>query len=641
MNSIAVWMAAVAGLVCAVVVVLVAGDVYAPLGDSDPGLVTTSSVVVVRFLATCAGVVTTGALAFAAFVVPRAARSGEALTADAYAAVRTAAVAASAWVVAAVAMVPLSAADSAGRPLSEVWAVFAGLVDASEEPKAWLCVVAAAAVVAAGTRATLAWPPLILWLVVAVVGLVAPVVAGHVAAGEWHDVATNAMVWHAVAAGIWVGALVALWFFLRRPDTRERDRVVRRYHRLTLGCLFVLVISGSVTGLALARPAGLAGGYGFLLALKLAVCALVLLLRRRRAARRWPVAVELVVLGVAMGATAGLTHLVSPAFLADPSSIIENLLGYELPTAPTAGTLLTAWRFDLLFGTVAIAAAVWYLRAARTLRRRGDRWPVGRTIAWVAGCLVVVVVTCSGVGRYASGMFSTHMVVHMALNMLAPALLVQGGPITLALCTLSPGPRRWLVSLLHSRAARIVAHPALATVVFVGSYYALYLTGLFGQAMFFHWAHQLMNLHFLVSGYVFYWLVAGVDRPPRPLVHPAKLGMLFAVMPFHAFFGVILMSTSTVIAGTYYRHLSLPWVGDLLTDQRLGGGIAWAAGELPVVIVLIALLRQWAAADQREAVRTDRRLDSGDDDRLTAYNAMLAELAGRHQNDDTVRSTNP
>jgi cytochrome c oxidase assembly factor CtaG len=254
-------------------------------------------------------------------------------------------------------------------------------------------------------------------------------------------------------------------------------------------------------------------------------------------------------------------------------------------------------------------------------------------VAWVAGCLVVLVVTSSGVGRFAPGTFSTHMVVHMALNMLAPALLVQGGPVTLALRTLRPAPRQWLVSLPHSRVARVLTHPALATVVFAGSSYALYLTPLFGAAMPFHWAHQLMNLHLLVSGYVFSWLVAGVDRPPRPLVHPARLGMLFAVMPFHAFFGVLLMNTSTVIAETYYRYLSLPWVPDLLADQRLGGGIAWAAGELPVVLLLVALLRQWAAADQRAAERADRRPD-----RLAAYDAVLADLAGhRHDEEHTAR----
>jgi len=102
-----------------------------------------------------------------------------------------------------------------------------------------------------------------------------------------------------------------------------------------------------------------------------------------------------------------------------------------------------------------------------------------------------------------------------------------------------------------------------------------------------------------------------------------------ASLPLHAFFGVELMGTRTVLGAAYYRSLGLPWHTDLLGDQRLGGGIAWAAGELPLVIVMIALLVQWARSDERTARRLDRAAERNDDAELTAYNAMLAELARR------------
>lgn len=47
-----------------------------------------------------------------------------------------------------------------------------------------------------------------------------------------------------------------------------------------------------------------------------------------------------------------------------------------------------------------------------------------------------------------------------------------------------------------------------------------------------------------------------------------KLGLLLAAMPFHAFFGILLMSSATVIGGDYYRSISLPFVPDMLADQR-------------------------------------------------------------------------
>ena len=105
--------------------------------------------------------------------------------------------------------------------------------------------------------------------------------------------------------------------------------------------------------------------------------------------------------------------------------------------------------------------------------------------------------------------------------------------------------------------------------------------------------------------------------------------MVFAALPFHAFFGVILMSQNTVIARDWFRELALPWNTDLLADQRTGGAIAWAAGEVPLVIVLVALFIQWTRHDQRMARRLDRRADRDHDAELTEYNAMLAGLAGR------------
>jgi putative copper resistance protein D len=44
---------------------------------------------------------------------------------------------------------------------------------------------------------------------------------------------------------------------------------------------------------------------------------------------------------------------------------------------------------------------------------------------------------------------------------------------------------------------------------------------------------------------------------------------------------------------------------------------------------MIALLLQWRRSDQRTATRLDRAADRDDDADLTAYNAMLAEMAKR------------
>jgi cytochrome c oxidase assembly factor CtaG len=315
-------------------------------------------------------------------------------------------------------------------------------------------------------------------------------------------------------------------------------------------------------------------------------------------------------------------------------SRVEVLIGYDLAGPPTLARLALDWRFDLVFGTAALVLAGVYLMGVRRLRRRGDRWATGRTAAWLAGCAALLLATSSGLGRYGPAMFSVHMGQHMILGMLAPILLVLGAPVTLALRALPPGrragppgPREWLLAAVHSPAARLFTHPLVALALFVGSYYVLYFSGLFPAALPEHWAHKLMNLHFLLVGALFFWPIVGVDPAPRRLPPAARMGLVFASVPFHAFFGVALMSANTALGGDFYRSLALPWVPDVLRDQQLGGGLAWAAGEVPLLVVVIALLVQWSRQDERLARRVDRQADADGDAELGAYNAMLRRLA--------------
>jgi cytochrome c oxidase assembly factor CtaG len=132
-------------------------------------------------------------------------------------------------------------------------------------------------------------------------------------------------------------------------------------------------------------------------------------------------------------------------------------------------------------------------------------------------------------------------------------------------------------------------------------------------------------------------VVIGIDPTPRPIPPVAKLGMVCASLALHAIFGVVMMSTNTVLGAAFYRSLHLSWHTDLLADQRLGGAMAWAGGEIPLGVVIIALLIQWRRSDQRTAKRLDRAADRGEDSELAAYNAMLAELSRRDSGSPSQR----
>jgi putative copper resistance protein D len=275
-----------------------------------------------------------------------------------------------------------------------------------------------------------------------------------------------------------------------------------------------------------------------------------------------------------------------------------------------------------------------YLRGVWAMHRRGDAWPVGRTISWMAGMVVIAWATFGGLGEYSHVLFSAHMASHMMLSMVAPIFLALGAPMTLALRTL-PGPRQpgevspraMLLAFLRSRFSRVVTHPVVGPVLFVGSLYGLYFTGLFEALMNNHLGHAVMEIHFLAVGLLFYYVLIGIDPSPHALAPIARFGALLVTVPFHAFFAIAVMSSNTVFALDYWKSIDRSYRTDLLADQYLGGGMAWAMGEIPLVLVMVAILFQWFRSDTREAKRFDRSEDRNDDAALEAYNARLRDLA--------------
>jgi len=623
-------------------------------GLPDPGPATTLGLPFVRAVGEIAAVLAVGSFLFAAFLVPP--QSSGVLDAGGYRALRLGTVASGVWAVCAAMLVPLTISDVSGQPVVDhlnpatIWSL-ASMISAAS---AWRWTAFLAAIVTLASLSVLRWSWTPLLLAGSLVTLIPLGLTGHSSAGGSHDLATNSLLIHLVAASLWAGGLLALLAHaLRNGD--HTGLAARRFSVIALWCWVAMALSGLVNALVRVLPSDLlTTGYGRLVVAKFtALCALGILGWRQR---RFAVAalqadpsppqargalirlalMEAVVFGLTFGIAVGLGRTAPPPPPARLPSIPEAEIGYDFDGPPTVARILFDWRFDLIFGTAAIVLATLYVAAVMRLRRRGDSWPAGRTVAWLLGCLALLFVTSSGVGRYMPAMFSMHMVAHMGLSMLVPILLVLGAPVSLVLRALPaagrddpPGMREWLLAALHSRLSRFLTNPVVATVLFVAGFYGLYLSSLFDTTVSSHAGHLAMNVHFLVSGYLFYWVVIGVDPTPRPIPPLAKVAVVFASLPLHAFFGVVLMGTREVLGAAYYRSLGLPWHTDLLGDQRLGGGIAWAAGELPLVIVMIALLVQWARSDRRTARRLDRAAELDDDADLTAYNAMLAELARR------------
>jgi cytochrome c oxidase assembly factor CtaG len=279
-----------------------------------------------------------------------------------------------------------------------------------------------------------------------------------------------------------------------------------------------------------------------------------------------------------------------------------------------AGRLLTGWELAPVPLVVTVWAAGFYLLGVRSLHRRGDVWPVGRTVAFVVvGMGSFYVATSSGLAAYDTTLLSVHMVQHMVLSMLVPLALALGAPITLALRTLPRPPRRWLLAVLHSRVAKVFTFPPLTLGLYVVSPWALYFSGWYDASLDHVWVHELMHLHLVTVGALFFWPIVGVDPLPGRVGYPFRMLLVVLTLPFHAFLGVTIMGQETLLGGEHYRALradpAYDWLPDAIDDQHLAGGILWSAGDLVGLVLFGVLFAQWVRASMKEAAREDRRLD--------------------------------
>ena len=670
--------AAAAGAAAAAAAVLVAGLVLGGSvtekvipGLGDPGALTRWGLPASRTAMDLLSALTVGALLAAAALLPaergrgprpagdsRTARDTARLSPDAVGYMRAASWLAAGWAAAAAATLVLTVADVLGQPVQQVvtGSELSSYVGSLPQGTALMIVVLLAVVVALLARTTATPAAAFGLLAMAGIALLPAPLTGHSASAANHTVATTGVALHVAAVAPWVGglAIVGAHALLRRD---RLPVMAERFSRMALWCFITAGASGMVNVVArLPDPAELVEtNYGRLALGKIVLFCLLgwfgwwhrtRTLPALADRRPWSFArfasVEAAVMAATMGLAVALARTAPPPPAA-PDSAVKTLLGYEMPPEVTPLRLATLWQFDLFFAVLVAVLGGLYLAAVVRLRGRGDAWPVGRTVSWFAGLLAIVAVTQTGVAKYAPILFSVHMAQHMVLNMLAPIFLVVGAPVTLALRALKParsrgdrGPREWLTAVVHSRFVAVVAHPAVATIIFVASLFALYFTPLFEAAMRNHLGHIAMMVHFLAAGALFFWVLLGVDPAPKKLPYPGRLLLLFVTMPFHAFFGIALMNMSQALALGWYESVDPPWGTTILHDQHTGGAIAWAFGEIPTFIVLIVLAFQWYGDDQRQARRLDRRADraarsggAAEDDELAAYNARLAKLAER------------
>jgi putative membrane protein len=313
--------------------------------------------------------------------------------------------------------------------------------------------------------------------------------------------------------------------------------------------------------------------------------------------------------------------------------------------APTARALWTTWTWSPVADVLIALAMIGYLTLALRHRRSAHPWPAARSVSWLAAGLGVVLAVNSPLAVYGHQLFWVHMLVHLLLIMIVPALAVWAQPIRLLHDAGGPRLRSAVDAVRNSRAFRAVVSPWMTVPLYVAVIVLTHLTG-FQQAMSQHmWIHDTELVLYLLSGYLLLLPLVGneltTQTPPPYLL---RFAILALCMGPDTLVGVILMMAGTALAPAYAA--SRDWGPPALVDQSAAGAIMWFGGDGLMMILMVVVGGRWISSgggarslgpwlDQirsQAVLGSDAgsAIDSDDDDAaLRAYNARLAALHGR------------
>ena len=320
------------------------------------------------------------------------------------------------------------------------------------------------------------------------------------------------------------------------------------------------------------------------------------------------------------------------------------------PTEPFGfHVLFTTWHPQPVWDLVTLAVLVGYLVALRaapagTLGRLA--WL--RVGAFVAGLLTWLVAVDSAIETYSHVLFYAHMIQHLMLIMVVPALLIVGGPLRLLAAALPATPARRLRRTLTSGPVALLTRPlvglAIYTVIIVGTHLTSFMDLMATRP----WLHQSEHVLYLLGGYVFLLPIVG-DEPIRWRPHQLqRIFLLLVAMAPDTIVGIVLLQSQTLLF-PHYAMTGRTWGPSPVGDVQIGGALMWAAGDGLMMCLAVGVLIAYIADTARDAtagkwledVRRRTLATGGQDDAstgpvddsdaaLAAYNARLRRLSGDH-----------
>jgi len=288
-----------------------------------------------------------------------------------------------------------------------------------------------------------------------------------------------------------------------------------------------------------------------------------------------------------------------PVLAAVPSVLRAD---HILPRSP----LWTDWPITPGITLSLLACALLYI-----IGQRGDgavlagRPGVRHHLAFFGGLAAIFLALQSPIDPLADHLFVVHQVEHMLLRTGGPMLLMLAAPQAALMRGLPTWARRRALAPLLGypvvRGLRVLAQPAIATVLFVGTTYFWMIPRYHDLAIMNEPVHYLWHTTLLISGLIFFWRL--LDQRPYPL--SASLGVRLCMFWFASMGNIILGSYLSFKHGVLYHAydaMGRYWLSPSI-DEQFGGLTMWIPGSMMFAATSMLMIYRWARQEERLAAR--------------------------------------
>jgi putative copper resistance protein D len=316
--------------------------------------------------------------------------------------------------------------------------------------------------------------------------------------------------------------------------------------------------------------------------------------------------------------------------------------------------LLHTWQPNPGWLLFCALAGLWYAFALhRAIRLGGMPVEPVRVVSFFGGLAVLAGCLCSAVDVYAMALFWVHMIEHLTLITVVPALIVLGHPLTVLRAS---GGERWqrgVDRVVQRWPGAAMTHPAVGLVSYSVVIFYTHLTPFMDQMQHHPWLMPVEQAVYLVAGWML--LVGTIGEEPIRWQTPylVRLVLLLLAMVPDTLVGIVLLQTPTVPFPLYMR-MRPSWAPPGLHDLDIGASLMWALGDGLMMLLAVGIVVSLTIGNTRErllgpwleSVRTntfienvgrndtvrwsgglDARIDD-DDAALAAYNDMLRRMSG-------------